>query len=94
MVIISFQRAPIIVRGKYYTDCADYIYSFQRGNAYRTTLEAREIALQDSRTILQRSPSTQNSKPSVPNYEVIRPALLYVQNMHHLRITLLSHTDF
>lgn len=52
MVIISFQRAPIIVRGKNYTDCADYIYSFQCGNAYRTTLEAREIALQDSRTIL------------------------------------------
>ena len=53
MVIISFQRAPIIMRGKDYTDCADYIHSFQRGYAYRTTFEACEIALQNSCTVLR-----------------------------------------
>ena len=41
------------MRGKDYTDCADYVYSFQRGNAYRTTFEACEIALQNSCTVLR-----------------------------------------
>ena len=41
------------MRGKEYTNCADYIYSFHRVNAYRTTFEACEIALQNSYTVLR-----------------------------------------